>query len=157
MKSFLVSRYLFSLGIAALIFYYCTAPVVPSVIDEETQCEIFYDGDDWVMSYRDLRDYMAHLIVFGALSFSLALETLLAKLTSSFRTKRMWVMALLIPILYGGLIELIQQNFFPPRSAEWTDWLADALGCAIGFGVAALCAPRLVDLILKFLKNIRNK
>ncbi|MDR2953483.1 MAG: VanZ family protein [Prevotella sp.] len=38
------------------------------------------------------------------------------------------VFAILIPILYGGLIEIIQAKFFPPRSGDWYDFLADTLG-----------------------------
>jgi len=32
---------------------------------------------------------------------------------------------------YGGTTE-IAQSFLPPRSAEWTDWLQDIVGIAIG-------------------------
>lgn len=157
MKSFLVSRYLFSIGVAVAIFYYCTAPVVPDVIDEATQREVFYDGDDYVMKYGDLRDYLAHLVAFGTLSFVLALETILTGVSTSFSERKMWAIALLLPILYGGLIELIQQNFFPPRSAEWADWLSDATGSLIGCGLAVILAPRLANVILKVLKINRNK
>jgi VanZ family protein len=40
----------------------------------------------------------------------------------------MLVGAGLVPILYGGVIELVQDNFFPPRAGEWGDFLADTLG-----------------------------
>lgn len=33
-----------------------------------------------------------------------------------------------IPVLYGGIIELLQKYFFVSRSAEWADWIADILG-----------------------------
>jgi VanZ family protein len=39
----------------------------------------------------------------------------------------LWLMLL----IFGGGIE-IAQLFVPTRSAEWNDWLADALGIAIG-------------------------
>ncbi|MDD4632950.1 MAG: VanZ family protein [Proteiniphilum sp.] len=34
----------------------------------------------------------------------------------------------LVPVLYGGVIELLQKYFFASRSAEWGDWIADILG-----------------------------
>ncbi|WP_294078851.1 VanZ family protein [Proteiniphilum sp. UBA5384] len=34
----------------------------------------------------------------------------------------------LIPVIYGGIIELLQKYFFASRSAEWGDWIADMLG-----------------------------
>ena len=34
----------------------------------------------------------------------------------------------LLPVLYGGAIELMQKYFFPSRSAEWGDFIADVLG-----------------------------
>lgn len=38
------------------------------------------------------------------------------------------VFAILVPILYGGAIELIQEKYFPERSADWYDFWADMLG-----------------------------
>lgn len=40
---------------------------------------------------------------------------------------RSLVLAATLPIVYGGAIELIQP-YFPPRTAEWADLLADATG-----------------------------
>lgn len=37
----------------------------------------------------------------------------------------------IIPILYGGAIELLQKYFFASRSAEWGDWIADILGSLV--------------------------
>lgn len=33
-----------------------------------------------------------------------------------------------IPVIYGGAIELLQGYFTMSRSAEWGDWIADILG-----------------------------
>ncbi len=40
-------------------------------------------------------------------------------------------------LAFGGGIE-IAQLFVPPRSAEWADWLADAVGIALGTLIATL-------------------
>lgn len=40
-----------------------------------------------------------------------------------------WVLwGFLIPVIYGGGIELLQKYIFTSRSAEWGDWIADILG-----------------------------
>ena len=38
------------------------------------------------------------------------------------------VFAILLPIIYGGLIEIIQEYYFEGRGGDWFDFLADALG-----------------------------
>lgn len=43
-----------------------------------------------------------------------------------------WIFwGLIIPIFYGGAIELMQKYFFSSRSAEWGDWIADILGSLV--------------------------
>ncbi len=41
-------------------------------------------------------------------------------------------------ILYGGLIEIIQEYFTIRRTAEWLDWGADILGVGLGFSLGGL-------------------
>jgi len=36
-----------------------------------------------------------------------------------------------IPVIYGGVIEILQKYFFTSRSAEAADWIADILGTAV--------------------------
>ncbi|MFZ4583328.1 MAG: hypothetical protein ACOYM7_11825, partial [Paludibacter sp.] len=38
------------------------------------------------------------------------------------------IYCIVFPIVLGGLIEIVQETFFKPRSAEWIDWLCDILG-----------------------------
>lgn len=40
---------------------------------------------------------------------------------------------LIVPIFYGGVIELMQMYFFNYRGAEWGDWIADILGSLTAF------------------------
>jgi VanZ family protein len=55
---------------------------------------------------------------------------------------RLWLVATLLPILFGGIIELVQEQWFAPRSGEWIDWLADCIGVIIGT-IAILIINRL--------------
>ncbi|MBR1426725.1 MAG: VanZ family protein [Paludibacteraceae bacterium] len=44
--------------------------------------------------------------------------------------RHLW--AWLLPTLYGGALELLQQYCFPPRTGDWLDWAADAAGAIAG-------------------------
>lgn len=44
---------------------------------------------------------------------------------------------LLALLAYGALIEILQ-SFTDYRSAEWADWLADAIGLIVGWGLTRL-------------------
>ena len=48
---------------------------------------------------------------------------------------QVWGIGLVFPLLYGGLIELLQEQFFYPRTGEWGDWLADGIGVLVGAAV----------------------
>jgi VanZ family protein len=37
----------------------------------------------------------------------------------------------LFPVLLGGIIEVLQNLFFRPRTAEWLDWICDLVGILI--------------------------
>lgn len=77
-----------------------------------------------------LADKWGHMLAYLVFALCLAGDGYRARL--SVRTLYIW--AILLPITYGGLIELIQPHF-PPRSGEWTDWLADCIGTAIGIAL----------------------
>lgn len=72
-------------------------------------------------------DKVVHLLMYFALSGIMTID--LRRAGKPLR--QAWLPALLIPIVYGGLIELIQP-YFPPRSCELADWLSDAIGALLG-------------------------
>lgn len=45
-----------------------------------------------------------------------------------FSMKRWIFWGFVLPVMYGAIIELMQKYFFVSRSAEWGDFIADALG-----------------------------
>lgn len=45
------------------------------------------------------------------------------------------LVAMVVPILYGGIIEWVQGRWFYPRTGDWVDWIADAIGVLIGCGI----------------------
>jgi len=40
---------------------------------------------------------------------------------------------LIFPAVFGGMIEIFQLYFFPPRSAEWGDWFSNIAGTFTGW------------------------
>lgn len=43
------------------------------------------------------------------------------------------IFCLVFPAVFGGMIELFQLYFFPPRSAEWGDWFSNIGGTFMGW------------------------
>lgn len=74
-------------------------------------------GDKWV-----------HWLAFLILTLVLLWDSRAAGLKSW----KMWLVAVAIPVVYGGVIELLQEQFFYPRTGEWMDWLADGVGVCMG-------------------------
>ena len=102
-----------TLLLAAAVLYLALSPAPPRTIDT-----------GW--------DKANHALAF----ISLAVSANLGWSGSPARLVGVWLTLLAL----GGGIE-IAQLFVPPRSAEWNDWLADALGIAIG-AMLALIALR---------------
>jgi len=48
---------------------------------------------------------------------------------------RLVLLTLVFPIMYGGLIEIIQEQWFYPRTGDWYDWLADSVGVVLGLAI----------------------
>lgn len=100
--------------VALVIFYLCClmpADDMPRIewnfIIEKDKVVHFlmYLGLAGVASFNYIYDKKGHIIILKLIIF-----------------------AILIPVLYGGLIEILQAKFFPERSGDWYDFLADILG-----------------------------
>ena len=57
---------------------------------------------------------------------------------------RLGLIAIVLPIVYGGAIEVIQEQWFAPRSGEWMDWGADCIGVIMG-ATAIMISKRLYN------------
>lgn len=73
-------------------------------------------------------DKVVHIIVFGGMTFNFY----------------MWKPNYKIHILIGGIVygiamEFVQEYWCVNRSFAISDMIADAIGCLVGLGVAALC------------------
>lgn len=77
-------------------------------------------------------DKLIHLVMYILLGAACFIDS--RALRSKFR--RVFLCPI-FPILYGGLMELLQEYYFPPRTGEWADFAFDTIGVFIGWGIAA--------------------
>lgn len=105
-------RYIILPAIVALVIFYFTC-----IVSVESM-----PVSDEVLQY----DKLAHFGMFFILSIAIYFDYY--RLHNGQPNKYRWLLfGLFIPILYGGVIEIVQQNFFS-RSGDWFDFLADSLG-----------------------------
>lgn len=97
---------------------------------------------DFNLPEFDLKDKVLHAGAYVVLSLVLCFE--LYRQRFSFKEKTMYVWGALYPIVYGGIIEILQDKYFPPRTGEWVDWLADIIGVTVGFLLARYFYPKYV-------------
>ena len=77
-------------------------------------------------------DKLTHLVMYILLGAACCIDSRV--LRGKFR--RVFLCPI-FPILYGGLMELLQEYYFPPRTGEWADFAFDTIGVFIGWGIAA--------------------
>ena len=102
--------------VTLLIFYLSITTSVPE----------YYHGPRF-----EGQDKVVHFFLYMLLSLVICRDFFRQEV--AFSSRKMIVWAIILPILYGGLIEILQENFFPPRTGEWGDWGADILGVMAGY------------------------
>lgn len=85
-----------------------------------------------VMGEIPLADKWGHMVAYLVLAFCLACDSYRARVS----TRVIYMVATLLPLAYGGLMEWIQY-YFPPRMCELLDWMADGIGTIIGVALFA--------------------
>ncbi len=84
------------------------------------------DFDIWEI---DIEDKIGHLVVFG---FQACLIRLGLYLRGQTPSKRIYLIIFLMVSAFGGFTEILQDLAFPSRFASISDFIADALGAALG-------------------------
>lgn len=100
--------------VAAIIFYLCC--LIPSQDIPDPGFDFFIPTDKIV-----------HFLMYFGLSLVASVNYIYDK-KGKIIILKLIVFAILIPILYGGLIEIIQAEYFEERSGDWNDFWADMLG-----------------------------
>ena len=90
---------------------------VSLVRDPGISLPTFVGADKWV-----------HALMYAILGGMVCWDSMRIKMSGW----RLWFTAIVLPMLYGGAIELLQEQWFAPRSGEWMDWGADCAGVIIG-------------------------
>ena len=90
---------------------------VSLVRDPGISLPTFVGADKWV-----------HALMYAILGGMVCWDCMRMKMSGW----RLWLITMVLPMLYGGAIELIQEQWFAPRSGEWMDWGADCAGVIIG-------------------------
>ena len=117
-------HYGLSISVALTIFYLCMMPSNSTGLS---------------LNISNIDKYV-HFLMYFALSFCVSLN--LYQEYTKFKSMTMVMWALVIPILFGGLIEVMQDKFTVSRSCDLYDLLADAIGAVLGFLFSAWYVPR---------------
>jgi VanZ family protein len=91
---------------------------------------------DW-MSHIGF-DKWVHIGIFTGIAFlwSRALEL---------RNYKSLLFLIIVVLLYGLLVEVVQDRFISNRSFDWGDWLADFIGSIAGIGLWLRYTKRVVE------------
>lgn len=89
-------------------------------------------------------DKLIHLTMYIVLTWVLIWDSIHAEI----KGWRWVLVTMLLPAVFGGLIEILQDEFFYPRTGDWQDWAADCVG------VLAACAIWWIVCLVK--KNVRG-
>lgn len=88
------------------------------------------------LSHVSMADKWTHMVMYFVLTMCVGYELVKNKQTS---TTQLLLYAWLIPVLMGGLLELIQAHCTGGRrSGEWLDFYADAFGSTLAFLIGIL-------------------
>lgn len=115
-----LKQYGLTLIVVAAIAYLSLAPHMPSGLPK--------------IQWFAHQDKLVHALMYVGLGGALALN--MRRAGHSWRLIAIW--AITLPCLYGGVIELLQEAYFPPRTGEWLDWAADIAGTLVGVGAVRL-------------------
>ena len=110
-----------------LLQYYCP-PAIVSIVIFCLCCLI--PADDLSEIYWPFfveKDKAVHFLMYFGLAGVASFHYIYDK-KGHIIVLKLIIFAILVPVLYGGLIEILQSEYFPGRSGDWYDFLADILG-----------------------------
>ena len=86
----------------------------------------------YVSLMREPSIAMPHVVgmdkwIHGAMYLILTLTLL----WDSQQRPKLWWVAGVLATVFGGIIEILQEQFFYPRTGDWMDWLADCVGAIV--------------------------
>lgn len=109
-----ILQYWRSIAVACVILYGCL------LREPRYTLPPIEGGDKWV-----------HFLMYALFAYMLIWDAI----RDGLRGWRLVLLTLVFPIMYGGLIEIIQEQWFYPRTGDWYDWLADSVGVVLGLAI----------------------
>ncbi|MDU1889370.1 MAG: VanZ family protein [Dysgonomonas sp.] len=109
------------------IFKYSWPPAIVALIIFYLCCLIPTDDIPSGFEFFIPTDKVVHFLMYFGLALVASFNYIYDK-NGKIIILKLIVFAILIPILYGGLIEILQAEYFEGRSGDWYDFLADILG-----------------------------
>lgn len=109
------------------IFKYTWPPAIVAIIIFYLCCLIPTDdipsGFEFFIPFDKIVHFLMYFGLAGVASFNYIIDK-----RGNIIILKLIAFAILVPIVYGGLIEILQAEYFTGRSGDWYDFLADALG-----------------------------
>ena len=134
-----IFSYKYSILFAIVILIGCILSSPPDVFNTINVNVVVYENVEthemvWLRSFQDT---IAHIVLYFLLTLIFLWEYCRISKMEVNRV-RTFIVVVGVPLIYGVIIEFLQEYFFPPRSAEFLDVLADLLGCLVAYFLA-LC------------------
>lgn len=98
-------------------------------------CCIFIPSSDDSSGFPPHFDKLVHFFMYFGLTITSAMYYIYDK-KQLVNVKQLIAWAFILPVLYGGLIEIIQDQFIEGRGGDWGDFVADTFGSISGIFVA---------------------
>ena len=93
-------------------------------------------------------DKLVHFLMYAGLTAVLIWD--FKKHRKSNSSLQFFVLVCIVfPILFGGIVEILQSAYFAPRTGDWFDWLVDVSG--------VLCALVWMRLIMPRISSVNSK
>lgn len=127
------------------IFKYSWPPAIVAIIIFYLCCLIpVRDIPDVRFDFFIPTDKVVHFLMYFGLALVASFNYIYDK-QGNIIILKLILFAIFIPILYGGLIEIIQNEYFPERSGDWYDFLADTLGASASLPLSLWFRRLLLD------------
>ncbi|KAA6345197.1 hypothetical protein EZS27_007224 [termite gut metagenome] len=81
-------------------------------------------------------DKIVHLCMYSGMSGTLWLEFMRNHKNEKLPFLHVWIGAIICPIVFGGVVELLQGYLTTYRGGDWLDFVADIIGVALGSWVS---------------------
>ena len=89
-------------------------------------------------------DKLVHLLMYAGLTAVLIWDFKMRRKSNS-RLRFFVLICVFFPILFGGIVEILQSACFAPRTADWFDWLADISGVLCACLAMRFIRPRILS------------